>query len=260
MKEKPQADLKENKTADKENPKLPATKSVLLEDKNWQAMREKMALAVRSGLLPKEMTYEKAVMIAAYGRELQLNPMTAVKEIYIVDGKPSMSASLMKALVHRKLPNALFKVTESTKDKCVIVTKRMKDDANEPQATWTFTIEEAKAFYSGRNGIKDNWKKHPADMLRARCISRACRGEFSDVFLGPVYTPEEIEILKEAVDSGNKQQKILESFNEHYKNLGEESQEDTFNAEEENQSKQEVKKQTIIIEAQRAGNGVKGTN
>ena len=121
---------------------------VLAQDPEWNSMREKVSLAVRSGLLPSNLTYEKALIIAAYGREIGLAPIMAVKDIYVVDGKACMSAARMKGLVHQRLPKALFKVIESSDEKCVMVTKRDKDDPNEPQATWTFTIQQAKTFYS----------------------------------------------------------------------------------------------------------------
>jgi hypothetical protein len=199
--------------------KLETQVSVLLKDESWQEMREKVNLTVRSGLLPANVDFPKALIIAAYGKELGLSPIIALKEVYVVDGKASMSSALMKGCVHQKLPKALFKVTESSADKCVIVTKRDKDDANEPLATWTFTMEEAKAFYSGSKGIKDNWRKFPADMLRARCISRACRGEFSDVFLGAIYDHEELEELRETVAKRTKSEIQLNKFNEEMKTL-----------------------------------------
>jgi len=207
--------------------KLETNVSVLLKDEAWQEMREKVNLTVRSGLLPSNVDFPKALIIAAYGKELGLSPIIALKEVYVVDGKASMSSALMKGCVHQKLPKALFKVTESSAEKCVIVTKRDKDDPNEPQATWTFTIEEAKAFYSSKNGVKDNWKKHPTDMLRARCISRACRGEFSDVFLGAIYDHEELEDLREIVSKRTAAEIKLNKFNEEMKQLAK-GKEDVF--------------------------------
>jgi len=208
------------------------TPSVLLKDDRWQAMREKVNLAVRSGLLSVsaknaeevKVAYQKYVVIAGYGAEIGIPPITACKEIYLVDGRPAMSAALMLGLVHQKLPKALFKVVESDAEKCVIVTKRDKDDPNEPQAKWVYTREEAKAFDTGRNGMKDNWKKFPTDMLRSRCVSRACRGEFADVFLGPVYSVEEIEDLKTSFRTPSdleKKDEALSNFNQTMKQLAE---------------------------------------
>jgi len=204
--------------------KLETQVSVLMKDESWLEMREKVNLAVRSGLLPATLDYAKAIIIAAYGKELGLTPIISLKEIYLVDGKASMSSALMKGCVHERLPKALFKVTESNSEKCVIVTKRDKDDPNEPMATWTFTIEEAKVFYSGSKGIKDNWRKFPADMLRARCISRASRGEFSDVFLGAIYDHEELEDMRDTAAKRTKGEVQLNKFNEEMKFLAKGSQ------------------------------------
>jgi hypothetical protein len=53
----------------------------------------------------------------------------------------------------------------------------------------TFTIEEAQA--AGVAG-KDNWRKYPKAMLRARCIAALARTVYPDLLAG-VYETEELE-------------------------------------------------------------------
>jgi hypothetical protein len=61
-----------------------------------------------------------------------------------------------------------------------------------------FTIEEAQA--AGLAG-KDNWKKYPAAMLRARCVSALSRAVYPEAVLG-IYesTSEEIEAPAHVVE------------------------------------------------------------
>jgi len=53
----------------------------------------------------------------------------------------------------------------------------------------SFTIEQAQR--AGVTG-KDNWKKYPEAMLRARCISALARAVYPDVVLG-IYETDELE-------------------------------------------------------------------
>jgi hypothetical protein len=51
----------------------------------------------------------------------------------------------------------------------------------------SFTTADAQR--AGLNG--DNWRKYPAAMLRARCLSAICRAVFPDLCLG-LYDPDEL--------------------------------------------------------------------
>jgi hypothetical protein len=119
------------------------------------------------------------------GRELGLTPMSAMQRIFIIDGKPGLSAEAMVALVHRS-GHELW-VDPASNDEWAKVYGQRK--GSERVHEMTFTIEEAKA--AGLLG-KDNWKKYPKSMLRARALSALCRTTFADVLAGYVYTPEEL--------------------------------------------------------------------
>lgn len=141
---------------------------------------------IKSGLF-KDMDISKAVTISLMGKALGIEPIIALRCISVINGKAVLESALMKALVHKKLPHAIFNFKESTTEKCVVEASRGKDS---PPHTYSFTLEDAQ-----RAGLlnKDNWKKYPEDMLRNRCISRVCRAEFSDCFMGSVYTEEELK-------------------------------------------------------------------
>jgi hypothetical protein len=156
-----------------------------LEPGEWQALRESAKAVVNSGFLPKSInTPEKAVTLMLAGRELGLGPMQAIRSIHVIDGKPVMSADLMAGLVHKRIPGALLRIVETTGERCVVDAGR---PGQEP-TRFTFSLDDAKA--AGLLG-KDNWKKYPRPMLRARCLSEAARAVFPDVLLG-VYDPDEL--------------------------------------------------------------------
>jgi hypothetical protein len=151
----------------------------------WQALRESAKAVVQSGFLPKAInTPEKAITLMLAGRELGLGPMQAIRSLHIIDGKPVMSADLMAGLVHRKLPGALLRVSETTNTRCTVEAGRPGQEATRI----TFSLDDAKA--AGLLG-KDNWRKYPRAMLRARCLAEAVRAVFPDVLLG-VYDPDEL--------------------------------------------------------------------
>jgi hypothetical protein len=152
----------------------------------WQALKEQARIALSSGYLPKSIrTPEQAITIGLAGRELGLPPLTAFRSIHLIDGKITLSADLMHALVHKRVAGAVCNVVVTNNEKCVVEAQRPGGKV----VAFEFTLDDAKA--AGLTG-KENWRKYPAAMLRARAISAACRAVFPEIFLG-VYTPEELE-------------------------------------------------------------------
>jgi len=151
----------------------------------WQAMRQQAGDLVRSGFLPGSInTPEKAVAIMLTGRELGIEPMMALRQIHIIEGKPSLSAELIAGLVLSRVKGATLRPVESTNDRCVVHAAR---PGQEPTVI-TWTMDDAK-----RAGIagKGNWKKYPRAMLRSRAMVEAARGVFPDASSG-LYTPDEL--------------------------------------------------------------------
>jgi hypothetical protein len=162
------------------------TESNVVDMAEWRALKEQAQIALSSRYLPKAIaTPEQAITIAMAGRELGLSPMTSFRSIHLIEGKITMSADLMAGLALSRIPGARLDVVHTDNGRSVVEAQR---PGSKP-VTITFTIEDAQR--AGLTG-KDNWKKYPAAMLRARAIAGAARAAFPDVFLG-VYTPDEIE-------------------------------------------------------------------
>lgn len=163
----------------------------------WETMLSIGDQLVKSGLLPNHITKaEAAVAIILKGRELGIQPMYAMSNINVIKGKPTASAELMLALIYRDHGDQAIDFVESSNERCTVAFKRR----NAIQVRqFSFTINDASlASLFEKN---DNWKKYPAAMLRARCISAVARMAFPDTIAG-MYTPEELGADVEVDDDG----------------------------------------------------------
>ena len=151
----------------------------------WQAIKDQAYTLARSGLVPKALRGrpDDIMVIALAGRELGVPPMAALSRIHVVDGKPTLAAELMVALLQR----AGHELWVEGSEKEATASGRRKGSERTQSITWTL----ADAQKAGVEK-KDNWRKYPAAMLRARAISALCRFAFADVLMGYTYVPEEM--------------------------------------------------------------------
>ena len=109
------------------------------------------------------------------GRELGIPAMAALRSVHLIEGKHSLSADLMVALVLRSGMAEYFQMSESTAELCTYVTKRK---GNPLPTSLSYTIEQAKQaglLAPTRSGKTSNWQKIPKQMLRARAKSELAR-------------------------------------------------------------------------------------
>jgi hypothetical protein len=139
-----------------------------------------------TNFVPKGLRGKPAEIAACIltGREVGIGPMEALAKIHVIDGRPAMSAELMRSLVMRDGHEIAYPTL--TDDKVTAKGKRAGSD------TWTevtWTIKDAQ-----RIGVagRDTWKKYPRQMLSARATSELCRLLFPDALGGISYTPEEL--------------------------------------------------------------------
>lgn len=146
----------------------------------------------RSQLMPKHFRSAADVLLATMtGRELGLTTMQSVRSLHVIEGKVGLSSELLLALVKRKAECKFLRVVESTDKVCIMQTQREGDP--EP-TTMSYSMEQAQR--AGLAG-KDNWKKHPEAMLRARCASAICRAVYPDLLMG-VYSDDEIDEIRDS--------------------------------------------------------------
>jgi hypothetical protein len=140
----------------------------------------------RSGLFGIK-TAEQALALMALCEAEGMHPAIAVRDYHIIQGKPALKADAMMA----RFQNAGGRVKwlEMTDE-------RVAGEFSHPAGgTVMIDWDKARATTAGFWG-KDNWKKFPRAMLRARVISEGIRTVFPGVVVG-TYTPEEVQDFDE---------------------------------------------------------------
>ncbi len=129
-------------------------------------LKERAAMFIASRLAPEGMTADQAAIIAMKGHELGLGMMRSLEEIYVVRGRPAMSAKLMAAL---------YTQAGHTYD---IKTR------NEKQVTILFTLRDGRTYehtITMEDATKAGWTKNakyqeiPAQMLTYRALASGIR-------------------------------------------------------------------------------------
>ena len=144
----------------------------------------------QSNLLPSAYQKQPANILVAieYGEALGLAPMVAIQQISVIQGKPTMSAQLMGALVRQAGHRLRVSVDESSK--AVIAELTRSDD---PDFTFRSVWDMGRAQAAGLTSKGGSWKTYPLAMLKARAITEVCRDGCPEVLAGVAYTPEELE-------------------------------------------------------------------
>jgi hypothetical protein len=139
-----------------------------------------------SQLMPRHLRNQADLALVMHmGDVLGIDPRQAIWSMHVIDGKPSMSADLMAAVCMRSQAcEYLMPITVSA-TRCEYAAKRRGWPA---EVRMSFTWEDAQ-----RAGLvaRDNWKKYPAAMLKARCLTMICRSTFPDLLAG-VYDGDEL--------------------------------------------------------------------
>lgn len=140
----------------------------------------------KSGMFADIKSAQQAVVKIMAGAEMGISPFQAMSGIHIIQGKPTIGAGLMASRV-KASGKYNYKVTEMTDKVCTIDFT----EGGQPIGTSTFTIEDAK-----KAGTK-NIDRFPRNMLFARAMSNGVRWFCPDIYEGPVYVPEEMEVTED---------------------------------------------------------------
>lgn len=159
-----------------------------------QAEKYEMAnVLCKSGLIPRGLDKPEKVFVALqWGHELGLTPMVAVNNIAVINGKPTLSADIMSAVVKRSPEYGGIRWIEMSDKKAECEITRILPNGEKETITSSFTIEDAqKAGLAGR----EVWVKYPKRMLKHRCLSYGLKDMFPDMLAG-LYDPEEMESVQ----------------------------------------------------------------
>lgn len=193
---------------------LPEEKTTAVAERGYRELLDMAEEFSKSSLCPKHLkgkAQDIAVVMLA-GRDYGISDFQAVfgtGSLYVIDGRLSMEAQLMRALCLASPACKWIREIQSSDTKSVWATQR----AGVPEVdSESFTLEEARA-----QGLlnKPNWKGNPGarTMLSHRACARLCRRVYPDVLKGITYTPEEIrEIEAEVVAEAPAPQSRVEAL------------------------------------------------
>lgn len=157
-----------------------------------QNMLEVRALAnflCRSKFIPQSFRGDlnTAVMLIVTCKQYGL-PITALSEVMEVNGKVGFWGRTKLGIVLKSPLCDYIIPTEQTDKKCTVETQRK---GWPKPVSITYTLEQAEK--AGLTARSDAWKKHPADMLYWRAVSRIISQVYPDVIQGFATVEDEEE-------------------------------------------------------------------
>ncbi len=143
---------------------------------------------VKSGFFADTRDASQAIVKILAGRELGFPPLASMVGVYIVKGKPALSANLMATKV-KASGKYTYRVVSHSADKCDLEFFERTNGGErwESIGRSVFTVEDA------RKAGTQNLDKFPRNMLFARAMSNGVKWHCPDVTNGlVVYTPDEL--------------------------------------------------------------------
>lgn len=117
-----------------------------------------------------------------------LHPAKAAERYHIIQGRPAMKSEAMLSAFQES--GGAVKWLKRTDTECKLWLSHPQ--GGELEVTWNMERAQKAGL-----GTKDNWKKFPAQMLAARCVSEGVRALFPACLCG-MYTPEEVADFSKA--------------------------------------------------------------
>lgn len=132
----------------------------------------------------------KVLLLAETGSMLGLHPMAALQSIHIIEGKPTLSANLLAALV-RRAGHRLRVTTAGSWADGSFVARAVLVRSDDPEFEFVVEWGKERAQRAGLLG-KDVWKKYGEAMCKSRAVTEVIREGAPDVTIVAAYTPEEL--------------------------------------------------------------------
>ena len=148
-------------------------------------------MLAKSNIVPDGFKNKPADILVAiqWGMELGLQPMQALQNIAVINGKPSVWGDALLAIV-RANPRCLGVHEEIKGDVATCTIKRQHADGSVEPVTATFSMKQAAK--AGLSGKKGPWTSYPERMLQMRARGFAIRDAFPDLLKG-IITAEEAQ-------------------------------------------------------------------
>ena len=137
-----------------------------------------------SGMFTDIKSVAQAMVKISAGQEIGIPPFASMTGIHIIQGKPTIGAGLIASRL-KGSGKYDYRVVEASEKVCSIDFYQGATKIGNS----TFTIEDA------RKALTKNIDKFPKNMLFARAISNGVKWYCPDIFSGPVYVPEEMQVV-----------------------------------------------------------------
>ena len=162
-----------------------------------EALRFAEVLA-KSSIVPKDFSGNPGNILVAiqWGMELGLQPMQAMQNIAVINGRPALWGDAVIALV-RSSPLCEYVYEELDGDVATCRVKRRGED----EQVRTFSMVDAKA--AGLSGKQGPWTQYPKRMLQMRARAFALRDVFADVLRGMPVAEEVMDMQRDPVGTAS---------------------------------------------------------
>lgn len=136
---------------------------------------------------------EDAAAAVLYGATIDMDPVTALQNIYVVSGKPALYARTMVAIV---LSKGHLIWTEHEAEGTVTVCGQRSGSNKIESVTWDTALAKRAGYTKNTK-----YQSDPRSMLYARASGDVARRVAPDALLGMGYTREELELEDEQPES-----------------------------------------------------------
>ena len=126
-----------------------------------------------------------AFVAAETGAALGLEPLQALASIAVINGRATLTADLMAAVIRRA--GHTLRIVENSPESVTATLIRADDKNFKFEVTW----DKDKAVKAGLWAQKGPWSQYPTQMLRDRAITEVARQGASEALMGMIYSPED---------------------------------------------------------------------
>lgn len=148
---------------------------------NFEEMVKIGKVLAASGFFSDSRQEAQAITKVLAGAEMGFEAFQSMTGIHIIQGKPSVSANLMAARIKASAKYD-YRVARLDDDVCELIFFENGEEVGRSD----FTRQDAMKAKT------QNLDKFPRNMLFARAMSNGIRWYAPDVFMSPVYTPDEL--------------------------------------------------------------------
>lgn len=165
---------------------MPHVAAPVAQDQHDLQMQKALAISKAGDMLPRNYRNQPgAVFLALEWAQLRnLAVLDVLHGVVFVQGKPVIDSTLQRALAIAA--GYRLTITHADDQRATVAVSRN----GEQLGTASFTIEEARTAGLAN---KDNWKRHPTDMMVARATTRAIKWFCPEALLGGVLTEDELD-------------------------------------------------------------------